>query len=60
MNIADGKRIEKKMLELRKIWIGIKKSGKKLTKNFQLNFQVGAGGSGGVCWWGKGGNNFCV
>ena len=39
MNIADGKRIEKKkMLELRKIWIGIRKSGKKLTKNFPLNF----------------------
>ena len=38
-NISDVKRIEKKMLQLRKIWIGIRKCGKKPTKNFQFNIQ---------------------
>ena len=37
MNIADVKRIEKKLLQLRKRWIGTRKSGKKPTKNFQFN-----------------------
>ena len=34
MNVADVKRIENKLPELRKRWISIRKSGKKLTKNF--------------------------
>ena len=37
MNIPDVKGIEKKLLQLRKRWIAIRKSGKKPTKNFQFN-----------------------
>ena len=54
MNIANVKRIEKKLLQLRKKWIGIRKNGKKPIKNFQFNVQnTSWGGKVGGLWMGR-------